>query len=112
MYMPYETAQELFRELTGMTLSSAGSRALLVGTGTHAADSQLPNVPAVPATIRDLASALVDRCGMTRESLLPPIIDPSPMTTASRVPSRRASAGVAFTSLRRRARPRRPAPRS
>jgi hypothetical protein len=46
-------------------LSSSGTRALLIGTGTHAADSGLPDVPAVGTTLIDLKQVLISRCGMT-----------------------------------------------
>jgi hypothetical protein len=45
-------------------LSSSGTRALLIGTGTHAADSGLPDVPAVGTTLIDLKQVLLSRCGM------------------------------------------------
>jgi hypothetical protein len=40
-------------------LSSPGTRAVLIGTGTHAAGSGLPNVPAVHTTLVDLEQVLV-----------------------------------------------------
>ncbi|MEU2711474.1 caspase family protein [Streptomyces sp. NPDC007205] len=57
-------------------LGSPGSRALLIGTGRHLPGSQLPDVPAVSATIRDLGRTLVDTCGLRPENLLPPLLDP------------------------------------
>jgi hypothetical protein len=45
-------------------LSSSGTRALLIGTGTHAADSGLLDVPAVGTTLIDLKQVLISRCGM------------------------------------------------
>ncbi|MGH3831648.1 MAG: hypothetical protein ACRDRS_14575, partial [Pseudonocardiaceae bacterium] len=45
-------------------LGSSGTRAVLIGTGTHAADSGLPDVPAVSTTLVDLEQVLVSRCGM------------------------------------------------
>ncbi|MFL4952865.1 caspase, EACC1-associated type [Streptomyces sp. MMS24-I31] len=62
-----------------MNLHSAGTRALLAGTGTHVAGSRLPDVPAVADTVRDLGSVLIDCCGLRPENLLPPIIDPNPI---------------------------------
>ncbi|MBY8880689.1 caspase, EACC1-associated type [Actinacidiphila acidipaludis] len=62
-----------------MNLHSAGTRALLAGTGTHVAGSRLPDVPAVADTVRDLGSVLIDRCGLRPENLLPPIVDPHPI---------------------------------
>ncbi|MER6029926.1 caspase family protein [Streptomyces sp. NPDC001851] len=57
-------------------LGSPGSRALLIGTGRHLPGSQLPDVPAVSATIRELGRTLVDTCGLRPENLLPPLLDP------------------------------------
>ncbi len=37
---------------------------MLIGTGTHEADSGLPDVPAVSTTLVDLEQVLVSRCGM------------------------------------------------
>ena len=62
-----------------MNLGSAGTRALVVGTGTHVAGSPLPDVPAVADTVRDLGDTLVDRCGLSPANLLPPVVDPSPL---------------------------------
>ncbi|MGC9665313.1 caspase, EACC1-associated type [Planosporangium sp. 12N6] len=56
-------------------LSPAGSRVLLVGTGTHVSGSRLPDVPAVADTIRDLKSVLVDRCGASPDNLRT-LVDP------------------------------------
>ncbi|MFI5774578.1 caspase family protein [Streptomyces sp. NPDC051658] len=67
-------------DLTGASLAtelgSPGSRALLIGTGRHLPGSQLPDVPAVSATIQELGRTLVDNCGLRPESLLPPLLDP------------------------------------
>jgi WD domain, G-beta repeat/Caspase domain len=52
------------RNAPGAALSSSDTRALLIGTGTHAADSGLPNVPAVSTTLIDLKQVLVSQCGM------------------------------------------------
>ncbi|MGW3205603.1 caspase, EACC1-associated type [Streptomyces sp. NPDC001135] len=57
-------------------LGSPGSRALLIGTGRHLPGSQLPDVPAVSATVRELGRTLVDTCGLRPENLLPPLLDP------------------------------------
>lgn len=57
-------------------LGSPGSRALLIGTGRHLPGSQLPDVPAVSATIQELGRTLVDNCGVRPENLLPPLLDP------------------------------------
>ncbi|GLY43299.1 hypothetical protein Amsp01_093220 [Amycolatopsis sp. NBRC 101858] len=49
-------------------LRAAGSRAVLIGTGCATGGSGaagLAGVPAVAATVTDLATTLVDRCGMT-----------------------------------------------
>jgi hypothetical protein len=50
-------------------LSSAGSRALIVGSGHHVPGSLLPDVPAVEETVRELGRTLVERCGLPREHL-------------------------------------------
>ncbi|NUR93429.1 MAG: hypothetical protein HOY71_55930, partial [Nonomuraea sp.] len=42
----------------------AGAHALLIGTGTHLPESDLPDIPAVARTLADLRSALLDRCGL------------------------------------------------
>ncbi|MGH3888895.1 MAG: caspase, EACC1-associated type, partial [Pseudonocardiaceae bacterium] len=44
-------------------LTGAGVRILLVGTGAHTAGSELPDLPAVSATVTDLATTVVQRCG-------------------------------------------------
>ncbi|MDH6579120.1 caspase family protein [Kitasatospora sp. MAP5-34] len=62
--------------LSATALASPGSRALLVGTGRHTPGSRLPDVPAVAATVREVARALVEDCGLRPENLLPPLIDP------------------------------------
>ncbi|MEV4515646.1 caspase family protein [Dactylosporangium sp. NPDC049525] len=46
-----------------------GIRVLLVGTGTHAAESDLPDVPAVATTLTDLRQAFIDRCGVPVEAI-------------------------------------------
>ncbi|SCD80509.1 caspase, EACC1-associated type [Streptomyces sp. PpalLS-921] len=50
-------------------LSAPGTRVLLIGTGTHSAESGLPPVPAVMGTLADLGQALVERCGLAEENL-------------------------------------------
>nr|WP_239382422.1 caspase family protein [Frankia sp. CIT1] len=57
-------------------LASPGTRVLLVGTGKHQPGSRLPDVPAVTATVADLARALVDSCGVP-ETGVQTLIDPS-----------------------------------
>jgi WD40 repeat protein len=47
----------------------AGARALLVGTGSFAATSELAAVPAVATTLADLARLLVDRCGLADDAV-------------------------------------------
>jgi WD40 repeat protein len=44
-------------------LTGAGVRILLVGTGQHTAGSELPDLPSVSATVTDLATTVVQRCG-------------------------------------------------
>ncbi|MFD8361889.1 transporter substrate-binding domain-containing protein [Streptomyces hygroscopicus] len=50
-------------------LSAPGTRVLLIGTGAHSADSDLPPVPAVVGTLADLGQVLVERCGLAEENL-------------------------------------------
>jgi WD40 repeat protein len=47
-----------------MMLSGAGTRVLLVGTGTYASGSGLEPVAAVSSTLTDLGQVLVERCGV------------------------------------------------
>ncbi|WP_425566892.1 caspase, EACC1-associated type [Sphaerisporangium flaviroseum] len=51
------------------TSSPLGVRALLIGTGSHGGESDLPAVPAVEQTLVDLRSALVERCGLRPEAV-------------------------------------------
>ncbi len=44
-------------------LTGPGVRILLAGTGSHTAGSELPDLPAVSATLADLAATVVERCG-------------------------------------------------
>jgi hypothetical protein len=46
-----------------------GARAVLIGTGTHAPGSGLPDVPAVADTLADLKSALMGRCGLAGDAV-------------------------------------------
>jgi WD40 repeat protein len=50
--------------LTVTALGRAGSRAVVVGTGTHLPGSALPGIPAVAATVTAVRDALTERCGM------------------------------------------------
>lgn len=50
-------------------MSSPGTRAVLIGTGAHAAGSGLPDVPAVSTTLADLEHVLVQHCGMDRSNV-------------------------------------------
>ncbi|GHF38169.1 caspase, EACC1-associated type [Streptomyces morookaense] len=50
-------------------LAAPGTRAVLVGTGTHAPGSALPALPAVDATVDDLARALRDVCGLPEDHI-------------------------------------------
>lgn len=45
-------------------LARPGSRAVVVGTGTHVAGSALPGIPAAVATAAAVRDALVDQCAM------------------------------------------------
>lgn len=56
-------------------LSSLSSRILLIGTGTYTS-SNVPDIPAVDATLQDLAGALVDRCGV-QPSQIRIVLDPN-----------------------------------
>ena len=58
-------------------LARPGSRVLVAGTATHpAARSQLPDVPAVAASVTDLAAALRDQAGIPDENLTS-LVDPA-----------------------------------
>ena len=46
------------------SLGMPGSRALVVGTGSHAPGSRLPDIPAVADTVTEVSRALVERCGL------------------------------------------------
>ena len=75
-------------------LTSAGSRVLLVGTGTHLAGSELPDLAAVRRSVEDLAATLITRCGVPEANVLPPVIDPaSPMELGAAVTRAAAEAG-------------------
>ncbi|RLU83635.1 hypothetical protein CTZ27_28515 [Streptomyces griseocarneus] len=50
-------------------LAAPGTRAVLVGTGSHAPGSALPALPGVDTTLDDLARALHDVCGMPEEHI-------------------------------------------
>jgi hypothetical protein len=65
-------------------LSSSGTRAVLIGTGAHAAGSGLPDVPAVGTTLVDLEQVLVSRCGMLG-STVRVLTDPHPPLEVGRV---------------------------
>ncbi|MEU6354114.1 AAA family ATPase [Streptomyces sp. NPDC047072] len=58
------------------TLKADGTRVLLVGCGTYGEESGLDDVAAVPASVRDLGEALVERCGLSRDSLTV-LVDPA-----------------------------------
>ena len=49
------------------SLGLPGSRALVVGTGSHPPDSRLPDLPAVERTVAAVSEALVERCGLGRD---------------------------------------------
>jgi WD40 repeat protein len=52
-----------------ISLGGPGVRALVVGTGDHVAGSELPDIPAVAETARDLGNILVSRCGLDKEQV-------------------------------------------
>ncbi|GGM89950.1 hypothetical protein GCM10010106_41790 [Thermopolyspora flexuosa] len=62
-----------------LLLASPGTRVLLVGSGTYAADSLLPEVDAVPGTVADLGRCLVERAGLHPANLTTLIDPPSPL---------------------------------
>ncbi|WP_431902189.1 caspase, EACC1-associated type [Nonomuraea sp. bgisy101] len=51
-----------------------GASALLLGTGTHAPGSDLPDLPAVARTLDDLREALLTRCGLASARV---VLDPA-----------------------------------
>lgn len=51
-------------------LATPGSRALLIGTGSHPDGAGLPSVPAVAGTLTDLGQLLVERCGLDEQNLV------------------------------------------
>lgn len=57
-------------------LAGPGVRAVIVGTGMHGAGSQLPDLPSVEASARDLAHALHEICGM-EPSQIELLLDPA-----------------------------------
>ncbi|MEV0380316.1 hypothetical protein [Nonomuraea sp. NPDC050643] len=59
-----------------LLLASEGVRVLVAGTGTHRASSRLPLVPAVPATVNDLGTCLVERAGVAPGNLTV-LLDPA-----------------------------------
>lgn len=58
------------------TLADPGTRVVLMGTGTHGAESGLPSVPEVSSTLTDLGQALVQRCGLAEDNLRI-VVDPA-----------------------------------
>lgn len=57
-------------------LARSGSRAVVVGTGTHAPGSALPDIPAVTATVAAVRDTLRDQCAMD-ESHIVTVTDPA-----------------------------------
>jgi WD40 repeat protein len=66
------------------SLAMRGSRALVVGTGSHVSSSVLPGIPAVAGTVSAVSRALVDRCGLSQDhvSALTDPADPKALLTA------------------------------
>lgn len=60
----------------GGDLARSGSRVLLAGTGRHPAGSPLPAVPAIDASLADLATALRERAKVPGRNLLT-LVDPA-----------------------------------
>jgi WD40 repeat protein len=58
-------------------LAAAGSRVLLVGTGRHGAQSDLPDLPSVASTVAAMCDVLTERCGVRPESIGAPLLDPA-----------------------------------
>lgn len=58
-------------------LARPGSRVLLAGTARHPDGSPLPDVPAVSASLTDLAAVLRDLIGVRAENLSEPLLDPA-----------------------------------
>ncbi|TDE59044.1 hypothetical protein E1295_03840 [Nonomuraea mesophila] len=52
-----------------LLLSDEGARVLVAGTGAHHAPSRLPQAPAVPPTVNDVAQCLVERAGLASSGL-------------------------------------------
>lgn len=46
-----------------------GSRAIVVGTGSHALGSRLPDIPAVADTVTAIGRALVERCELDQANV-------------------------------------------
>lgn len=57
-------------------LDGAGVRVVLVGTGTHAPGSTLPDVPQVEPTVRAVRRSLIDACGVRPDNLVT-LLDPA-----------------------------------
>lgn len=68
----------------------AGASALLLGTGTHLPDSDLPDIPAVSRTLDDLRQALVGTCGLADVRVVLDLA--SPMELGAAVSAAAASA--------------------
>lgn len=58
------TGAEARPSRAALSLGTAGSRALIVGTGSHVAGSRVPDVPAVAGTVAELGRVLAERCGL------------------------------------------------
>ncbi|MEV7595904.1 AAA family ATPase [Kitasatospora sp. NPDC089797] len=59
-----------------LPLGLPGARALVIGTGSHAPGSVLPDVPAAAGTVRAVARTLVERCGLAPEHVRT-VLDPA-----------------------------------
>ncbi|MGW3181587.1 caspase, EACC1-associated type [Kitasatospora sp. NPDC001119] len=59
----------------GLPLSLPGTRALIIGTGTHIPGSVLPDVPAAAGTVHAIREELVTRCGLDPDHVRT-VIDP------------------------------------
>ncbi|MGW8983076.1 caspase, EACC1-associated type [Streptomyces parvus] len=63
--------------MTGSSLAALGARAVLFGAESHVSGSELPDLPSVDTTLRDLERTLVEVCGMASGNVvrLPPRAD-------------------------------------
>src|ERR1035437_8818090 len=81
-------------EVSGrISLGGPGVRALVVGTGAHVSGSELPDIPAVAETARDLGEVLVSRCGLDKDQVRV-LVDPESPAGIARSPHESAQAAA------------------